>query len=92
MVQDNVSDTIASQCIITPRDIRHTSAEPHKAYDDVMGVNQERLAGNTDTVARSCLPCNGHIRCFDNNRFLQFDYPSYIENDNTRTASFTSFA
>src|SRR6187551_1114411 len=79
MIDHNITNRITTYCIISSAYPRFTATETHITNDDIMCVDPNSFAGNTNTIARSCLTCNGNIRCTDYYRRLNADNSGNIK-------------
>src|SRR5690348_949312 len=90
MVHNDVTNRIASQSIVTIKDVRVAPTESHITNDDIVRVNQCALARDTNAVAGCRVAVNGDIRRLDINWFLQMNNSRNIKDYDARSGGFTT--
>ena len=73
MVNHDIPHGISSERVVTVMYFRLAAAETHVTHNDIVRIHPEGLPCYADSVSRSGLSGNGHIRSADNDGRFQLD-------------------
>ena len=90
MVNHDIPHGISSERVVTVMYFRLAAAETHVTHNDIVRIHPEGLPCYADSVSRSGLSGNGHIRSADNDGRFQLDDARHIEHNDTRPTGFAS--
>src|SRR5678810_4934 len=90
MIDHNITNGVTTYCIISSAYPCFTAAETHITNDNIMSIDPNSFAGDTNTITRSGLSCNGNIRCTDYYRCLNANNTGNIKYNYSSSALLAS--
>jgi len=91
MVDDDIALMGGGDCIV--RDfVLIAQAQAQKAQDQIVGIQDNGIALDTDAVTGRCLTGHGQIAVFDHNRRLQGNGSRHVKDHSSRPPGFEGSA